>query len=275
MLHLSYKSLAHRLKALNLDLEKIRTSISKPLKPSWTTPASGVSMDSEIEGNVTTIVCCVASNRWSASSSGDPSTSQYQYIQGAGDDSENWSEELRLTPEALWAMHVDTPKIRFHSDEEFRTAFLANRHPAAATTVSLTNVADVEGTFCIGTNSEAEIRGLKDFDLVVSCDSGSADQKRESSEFIHEDPLSHLEDNSNDSIQRFARLRLECGSRKLGSRALRTELPKLESCMDLLIKSKVFDGRSPRLLFACETGNDLAVGMAVVVLCTYYDQKGV
>lgn len=60
---------------------------------------------------------------------------------------------------------------------------------------------------------------------------------------------------------------LKCGSGKLGSRALRMELPRIP----LFISSLTFRNQTPKILFACSTGRDLAVGAALVVLCLFFD----
>ena len=62
-------------------------------------------------------------------------------------------------------------------------------------------------------------------------------------------------------------LHLKCGSGKLGSRALRAKLPAVSAFVSELTSG--FD--SPKILFACPTSNDLAVGVALAVLCLFFD----
>lgn len=65
-------------------------------------------------------------------------------------------------------------------------------------------------------------------------------------------------------------LRLACGSGKLGSRALRSQLQRVPA---FIAKLDTTD-RAPRLLFACPSGKDLSAGVALAVLCMHYDDSG-
>ncbi|KAH6686348.1 initiator tRNA phosphoribosyl transferase [Plectosphaerella plurivora] len=93
---------------LDLDPHALRSKISKPLRPFWVTPDSDLSA---FEGSVIfedyhPIVCCTASLRVAGgelttmgSSARDGGS--YVYVQGAGDDTENWA--CGLTAEIWWA----------------------------------------------------------------------------------------------------------------------------------------------------------------------------
>lgn len=65
-------------------------------------------------------------------------------------------------------------------------------------------------------------------------------------------------------------LHLACGSGKLGSRALRSQLERVPP---FITKLNTTD-RAPSFLFACPTGKDLSAGVALAVLCMYYDESG-
>lgn len=62
-------------------------------------------------------------------------------------------------------------------------------------------------------------------------------------------------------------LSLKCGPGKLGSRALRAELSRVPPFI-LSITSR---NPSPKILFSCDTGTDLSVGVALVVLCLFFN----
>lgn len=79
-------------------------------------------------------------------------------------------------------------------------------------------------------------------------------------------PKSHIESHDKKHIQY---LHLKCGAGKLGSRALRTELPRVPP----FISSLAARAESPRILFACSTGKDLSVGVTLVVLCLFFDDS--
>ena len=61
---------------------------------------------------------------------------------------------------------------------------------------------------------------------------------------------------------------LLCVDGKLGSRSLRTELPKMQVFLDRV-------GSFKKILFCCLTGKDLSVGCALVALCLYVDEDGI
>ncbi len=65
-------------------------------------------------------------------------------------------------------------------------------------------------------------------------------------------------------------LHLACGSGKLGSRALRGQLQRVPP---FIARFDTID-RAPSLLFACPSGKDLSAGVALAVLCMYYDDSG-
>jgi tRNA A64-2'-O-ribosylphosphate transferase len=97
--------------ALDLDLSTLRTKVSKPLRPFWITPDSDLrtflDQDSaSIFEDFHPVVCCTASLRVAGgelttmgSSARDGGS--YVYVQGAGDDTENWA--CGLTAELWWA----------------------------------------------------------------------------------------------------------------------------------------------------------------------------
>ena len=58
-----------------------------------------------------------------------------------------------------------------------------------------------------------------------------------------------------------------CRVGKLGSRELRSQLPQVSHFL------QQFDLR-PRTLVACDTGDDLAIGVALALLCLFYDKEG-
>ena len=58
-----------------------------------------------------------------------------------------------------------------------------------------------------------------------------------------------------------------CSDGKLGSRALRSQLPLLLP----FIRSLTVGEKPPKILMACFTGKDLSVGVALAVLCLFFD----
>ena len=65
-------------------------------------------------------------------------------------------------------------------------------------------------------------------------------------------------------------LELSCGSGKLGSRALRNHLPRVPPFVGQLHTTS----QAPKLLFSCSTGKDLSAGIALAILCIYFNDDG-
>ena len=63
---------------------------------------------------------------------------------------------------------------------------------------------------------------------------------------------------------------LSCGVGKLGSRALRSQLPRVSPFITSLGKHNI----NSRILFTCSTGTDLSAGVALAVLCLFFDESG-
>lgn len=87
------------------------------------------------------------------------------------------------------------------------------------------------------------------FDGIIACSDGPSPKQDPA-----EKPNFHLK-----------RLDLICGSGKLGSRALRSELSRIAPFITTLTPHT----QIPKLLFACSTGRDLAVGAALVIICLF------
>lgn len=98
------------LKQLNLDLAGLRAQISRPIRPTWVTQETDLSRyhdrdedgenESEDKGRIfesfRPVICCTSSRRIT-----DGEMSGHSgYVQGAGDDTENWA--LGLTPPVFW-----------------------------------------------------------------------------------------------------------------------------------------------------------------------------
>ena len=65
-------------------------------------------------------------------------------------------------------------------------------------------------------------------------------------------------------------LRLRCRAGKLGSRDLRNQLPQIYKFVTDIAYSK----HALKMLFACPTGTNLSVGVALVALCLFFDTNG-
>jgi tRNA A64-2'-O-ribosylphosphate transferase len=101
------------LKQLNLDLAGLRARISKPIRPTWVTQEMDLShyyhrsgepdgnhdgddSDGRIFDSFRPVICCTSSRRVT----GGEMSGHSGYVQGAGDDTENWAHGL--TPPIFW-----------------------------------------------------------------------------------------------------------------------------------------------------------------------------
>lgn len=198
----------------------------------------------------------------------------FLYVHGAGDDAENWA--LGLTPELFWANEscfsdesTDKALEKVARDIVYRAKVNLPKAPSQFfRPVRLTSASP---PFFIGPPSAitAAQAGSLDVEAIIFCRDSKA-----AVEFAINDEESI---DRSVSILRCGHLRrklpllsLSCPQGKLGSRALRTELGSIAPFM----KSQFVAGAQPRLLFACATGLDLSIGVALAVACLHMDDYG-
>ena len=171
--------------------------------------------------------------------------SENGYIQGAGDDSEGWSNGL--TPAVFWK-HRDQLLSAIEEDMPALIQRLVKSRPdtgvSDAVRLGLT-------TLYIGTIRNISISELYDGMIICSNISPS-------------NPDQKPEDAMKDGTKT---LHFLCGDGKLGSRALRSQLTLLLP----FVRSLTIGGKPPKILLACSTGKDLSVGVALAVLCSFFD----
>lgn len=225
-------------RSLNLDLDTLRLKLhGKPMMPVWVTPDSAVPLDIPQNDKHALVVLCTASSRSSSSAS-----LGLAYVQGAADDSESWA--LGLDAATFWShserllslSEADLPGAIAEVVAESRE----NRETRAPVPVRPTS------EVWIGSNAAAKAYS-NDFDVIVSCSEKPAEGLVE----MLKGRYTHL----------------PCTTGKVGSRQLRTQLPKLhhlEAAID----------RSSKILLACPTGKDLAVGIALALICLRCNDEG-
>lgn len=237
---LSRCSQAQSRQALQLNLSSLRLILRKPLRPVWITPETSPSacLIRDTSSEFYPVVCCTASRRVSGSEASNG------YVQGAGDDSESWSHGLTST--VFWRHHQDLLDAEEEELPGLIQTLMRGENDGGSTEdcVLITPMKSV----CLGTL--AAVMRAQDFDIVISC----SDLKPNTVKVGEEQMKGKILD-------------LQCGSGKLGSRALRAKLPAVSAFVSALTSGL----ESPRILFACHTGNDLAVGVALVVLCLFFD----
>lgn len=237
------------LRSLDLDLEALRAKLhDRPMRPCWVTPGSllgcGLPKDVEVEG-YHQVVLCTASSR-----SSEVLHHSTGYVQGAADDSESWAHGLSAA--TFWAHHVE---LLSTSEDELpgviETLMAGARRRSLNTQVREPVLVEPTSEIWIADNAAAEAR-YEGFDVVVSCSEVASTilAKALKSQYIH----------------------LACSTGKIGSRQLRVELPKLESLRSVL---QARETRETQVLVTCQTGKDLAVGVALAIICLLCDGNGI
>jgi len=227
------------LQSLGLDVPALRFALKKPLRPSWITPDS--TFPEQIPSSIKyhRVICCTASHRVEGAE-----ISENGYIQGAGDDSEGWS--YGLTPFLFWKHKSQLlGAVEENMADMIHQMVHIDKSPVTgrgkAVKIGSTNL-------YIGALPDAT---QVDYDGVVICSgippqcSNLGVQGPEQKNILH----------------------FLCSDGKLGSRALRIHFPRLLP----FVASMPSHAESPKILFACSTGRDLSVGVALTVLSTLFD----
>jgi len=239
------------LQALNIPPADLRLQISKPLRPIWVTPDSDVTPTSSIFDDFCPVICCTVSRRVAGGE-----LSEGGYIQGAGDDTENWS--YGLSPPIFWANRevlLSTPEAELPDliDALIMRATTA-RSPGG-------QMRCLKPTSCLFVT---EITGLPVNNMVSDACTIILLPKITEESTWQTSPT---------------RVDVGLGPYKLGSRNLRTALPFIVQFLrTALAPRKTEAGQEPMvqkdIVIACETGKDLSIGVALAILCYFFDDRG-
>ncbi|KAL8816639.1 MAG: hypothetical protein Q9223_004387 [Gallowayella weberi] len=230
-------------KLLDLDLSTLRRQISVQLRPFFLTPDCPCP-DILANASYHPIICLTASHRVHGEEN-----SEDNYIQGAGDDSEGWSHGL--TPALFW-QHRETLTSATEGELPSLIGRLtaSNPQPSQMTAATL-----IHPTTSIYIGSLSSIASGS-WDAVIICNTTN--------------PFA----TSTTSILAPTKiLHLSVPQGKAGSRALRSHLHLLPPFLHTLFQSTSLTANL-KILFACPTGTDLAVGIALVALCLLFDDQG-
>ncbi|KAL1957634.1 hypothetical protein VTO42DRAFT_5611 [Malbranchea cinnamomea] len=223
------------LKTLNLNLQELKARMGKPVRLAWAT-RDYIWPEYPADRDFHLIVLCSASRRVRGAE-----MSEGGYIQGAGDDSEGWA--FGLTPPVFWK----NKETLFNTAEEDLPALieqLVKEHRWQAPAEQGTRIKPTSNLY-IG-KSDTGGSTLGSFDLLVDCNTtprSSEDSKC---------------------------LKLGLPPGKLGSRTLRKILDQVES----FISTKLSPNPFQSVLVVCENGKDLSVGVALAIICLFYDDQG-
>lgn len=261
--------------SLAIDLDPLRRRLrGKPLRPVWVTPddfdsnsSNSSSSSDTLKDSVAalrgqqwhTVVCCTCSRRAAAGTE----MAEGGYIQGAGDDTENWA--LGLTAGVFWrwkgellaAGEGELPgligELARREEEERRTGGGPAVEGGGGGGGEVKEVA--KGVF-VGTLA-AEEAALGEGACVVSLVPRSVAQ----GEWVK--GKRHLE--------------VGLGKSKAASRMLRDALPQIcEFALRFLREPATEAEGSPgkKVVVLCDSGKDLSVGVALAVYCWCFDDAG-
>lgn len=236
------------LEALNIPATELRHHVSKPLRPIWVTPESNITPNPQIFEEYHPVICCTVSRRVVGGE-----VSEAGYIQGAGDDTENWAHGL--SPPIFWAnkeVLISTPEVKLPDLIETLVAISPIGGPAGGQTRCL------KPTSClfVSTIADMEVNTMPRACTVVLLPKITAECIWQTSP---------------------TRLDVGLGPHKLGSRNLRTALPFIAEFVRKYLASCKIDADqedSAKILIACESGKDLSIGVALVILCLFFDDQG-
>ncbi|KAH8597002.1 tRNA a64-2'-o-ribosylphosphate transferase-like protein [Bisporella sp. PMI_857] len=231
------------LKALAIPIHQLENQISKPLRPIWITPESRISETGTIFDEFHPVICCTVSRRVLGGE-----VSEGGYIQGAGDDTENWAHGL--TPPVFWAN--DTLLL---SSAEGDLPELIERLVIEHVGVEQTGLRHIQPTtfVLIGTyaanDSQCKIPSISLLPAAT-------------------DEQSWLETSTS--------LELGLGPHKLGSRNLRSALPRIISFAEkVLLHAPDVSSEAPqRIIIKCDSGRDLSIGVALAIICIFCNDDG-
>lgn len=229
--------------ALGIDREALRHRLGRPMRLQWlichrkdTLPAQQSTVDGDID-SWHNLILCSASKRVNGAE-----MSERGYIQGAGDDSEGWSHGM--TPLLFWR-HKEV----LSGAPENALPDLIKKLLLKETQLGQDHKSPVliEPTNTLYVGGRAGHDYLLEFGFVINCHNREADARDGAKE-----------------------LNLECGPGKLGSRDLRNKLHTVELCA----ANTLVLNPSCRVLITCESGKDLSVGVALMLLCRFYSENG-
>lgn len=229
-------------KELQLEMEELRSSVKKPLTIQWAVNGAKRSdvldrrlrMRTSKDDDIRQLILCSASRRVVGAEA-----SEGGYIQGAGDDSEVWS--YGLTPQLFWQHKELLLDETAEEDLPETVAALIAEEVTRSQTGPLRLVKPTS-TLYIG---RAAADDRNEFDVVIDCTGRAEDTSK-------------------------VLLGLECREGKLGSRDLRDKLPTVNE----FTKRALSRNGSCRILVSCSTGKDLSAGVALMLLCLFFNHAG-
>ncbi|KFY33704.1 hypothetical protein V494_07401 [Pseudogymnoascus sp. VKM F-4513 (FW-928)] len=231
--------------SLGIDMEPLRKHISKPIRPIWVTPESALPVEEQVFNDYHPVICCTASRRVAGGE-----VSEGGYIQGSGDDTENWA--YGLTHPVFWQnseLLLSTPESELPS---LITELVSNFSNTDASKASPSLLPPTSSLYVTSTSLTAQ--PAADGDIIITICSKITS------------PETWQKDKHN--------LEIGIGSGKIGSRNLRSALPHVLDFVKKSLSTASAGSKPPRIVVACPDGKDLSIGGALAILCILYDENG-
>ena len=231
-------------KKLGLDLVKLRNVLGKPIKVEFVSrKTSVIKMERSAKHHL--LICCSASRH--EHGDGD------DYVQGAGDDTENWAHGLTA---ALFWSYKDLLLEETNEEDLQRLieGLLTETRPDSSGSVARIHLQDNPTNLFLGTPSGLTDLNMEICDAVIWCEQQTPDNSR-AVQLTPKLPI----------------LELNCRSGKLGGKSLRDKLPVVEIFLEKLLEKTC----NPHVLIVCSKGSDLSVGVALAILCRFANDSGV
>lgn len=241
---------------LGLDLDKLRRELGKPMRPLWVTPENQLPAEGEgaedIFPGYHAVILVTSSRRVSGTEVGEGG-----YVQGSGDDTENWAHGL--TPPVFWAnkdLLLGTPEGELPEMIEKL-------------------VADAEAAKLV-----IEGREGQDFDAVPPTTTmrvlaiANLPRQEEEDIYVVLSPATTKEETWKPENEDARLLTCGVGTGKLGARALRQAIPIIVSFVKAHLTKAEAEEKQMRITISCPDGKDLSVGCALALLCMLYDESG-
>lgn len=244
---------------LGLDIPKLRKELGKPMRPLWVTPENQLPAEGEgaedIFPGYHAVVLVTSSRRVSGTEVGEGG-----YVQGSGDDTENWANGL--TPPVFWDnkdLLLETP--------EGELPEVIERLVDEAEKAKLVNAGGEEREF----DAILPTRSLRVLPIA------ELPEQKEEDVYVILHPSATKEETWIPAQGEGAKpRRLTCGvgTGKLGARALRTAMPIIVLFLKKHMAGLQARGEDMRVTISCPDGKDLSVGCALALLCHLYDENG-
>lgn len=297
------------LRALALPIDTLRQHITKPLRPTWITPESHlpdpIAILDETKTDTTTdidtdgtlraagavfadwhpIICCTASRRIKGLEGAEGG-----YVQGAGDDTENWARGL--TAELFWEAK---DRLLRTSEEELPDLIAELVSEKQETERERGGRGDGVQLKAVEPTSSLFVAAISDLPSTISPAPASPPSQTPPTADPHptlsNDTTSHMQDPATENFIILLAptttpseswtnttaprtLIVGLGTHKVGSRNLRAALPVIDAWLRARLADARARARDVRIVVACPTGKDFAVGVALMILCAFYDEQG-